>query len=311
MSSPGIVTYPLGGITYDAEDAAAYFSTRTSGVFSTEEDFAVTVAEDGGTAVTVGAGRAWMHVSRWVGLSVTMREAQTLTLPLADSALPRIDRVVLRYDATSRSTSLQVLQGALSSEPTGPDLSRTEMVYDLCLAEVSRPAGQTALTTAKLTDTRADEALCGLMRDGVTGIPMDELGAQALAKAKETTKLCDKLLASYTGGYLGIWPVTLTADGWAECTDAPGYAYKQTAQLRAAREANVPSAVPTPETFTVAVAAGLAGVCETKDGSITFWAENVPEGGIQMQVELLGPSASTADTGEDTLGDTVLEDTTL
>lgn len=311
MSSPGIVTYPLGGITYDAEDAAAYFSTRTSGVFSTEEDFAVTVAEDGGTAVTVGAGRAWMHVSRFTGQSVTLREAQTLTLPLADSNLPRIDRVVLRYDATSRSTSLQVLQGAPSSEPAGPDLSRTEMVYDLCLAEVSRPAGQTSVSAADLTDTRTDEALCGLMRDGVTGIPMDELGAQALAKAKETAKLCDKLLASYSGGYLGIWPVTLPADGWESCEDMPGYAYKQTAQLRAAREANVPSAVPTPETFTVAVAAGLAGVCETKDGSITFWAENVPEGGIQMQVELLGPSASTADTGEDTLGDTVLEDTTL
>ena len=311
MSTPGIVTYPLGGITYDAEDAAAYFSTRASGVFSAEEDFAVTVAEDSGTAVTVGTGRAWMHVSRWVGLSVTMREAQTLTLPLADSALPRIDRVVLRYDATSRSTSLQVLQGALSSEPTGPDLSRTEMVYDLCLAEVSRPAGQTSVSAADLTDTRTDEALCGLMRDGVTGIPMDELGAQALAKAKETAKLCDKLLASYSGGYLGIWPVTLPADGWESCEDMPGYAYKQTAALRAARAATVPSAVPSPETYTVAVSAGLAGVCETGDGTITFWAEAVPEGGIQMQVELLGPSASTADTGEDTLGDTVLEDTTL
>ena len=228
-----------------------------------------------------------------------------------DEFSDRIDRVVLRYDATSRSTSLQVLQGAPSSEPAGPDLSRTEMVYDLCLAEVSRPAGQTSVSTANLTDTRADAALCGLMRDGVNGIPMEALGAQALAKAKETAELCDKLLASYTGGYLGIWPVTLPADGWAECTDVPGYAYKQTAQLRAAREANVPSAVPTPETFTVAVAAGLAGVCETKDGTITFWAEKVPEGGIQMQVELLGPSASTADTGEDTLGDTVLEDTTL
>ena len=215
MSSPGIITYPLGGITYDAEDAAAYFAGRTSGVYSTDIDFAVAAAADGNTDLTVSAGQAWMHVSRWVGLSVTMREAQTLTLPLADSALPRIDRVVLRYDATSRSTSLQVLQGAPSSEPAGPDLSRTEMVYDLCLAEVSRPAGQTSVSTADLTDTRTDEALCGLMRDGVTGIPMDELGQQALAKAKETAKLCDKLLASYTGGYLGIWPVTLTADGWA------------------------------------------------------------------------------------------------
>ena len=252
-----------------------------------------------------------MHVSRWVGLSVTMREAQTLTLPLADSALPRIDRVVLRYDATSRSTSLQVLQGTPSSEPAAPAISRTEMVYDLCLAEVSRPAGQTSVSTADLTDTRTDEALCGLMRDGVTGIPMDELGRQALAKAKETAALCDSLLASYSGGYLGIWPVTLPADGWESCEDMPGYAYKQTAALRAARAATVPSAVPSPETYTVAVAAGLAGVCETGGGTITFWAENVPEGGIQMQVELLGPSASTADTGEDTLGDTVLEDTTL
>ena len=181
----------------------------------------------------------------------------------------------------------------------------------VCADHVREHSGALNASTSDNTYIRTDEALCGLMRDGVTGIPMDELGRQALAKAKETAELCDKLLASYTGGYLGIWPVTLPADGWAECTDVPGYAYKQTAELRAAREANVPSAVPTPETFTVAVAAGLAGVCETKDGSITFWAENVPEGGIQMQVELLGPSASTADTGEDTLGDTVLEDTTL
>lgn len=313
MSSPGIITYPLGGITYDAEDAAAYFAGRTSGVYSTDIDFAVAAAADGSTDLTVSAGQAWMHVSRWVGLSVTMREAQTLTLPLADSSLPRIDRVVLRYDATSRSTSLQVLQGAPSSEPAGPDLSRTEMVYDLCLAEVSRPAGQTALTAANLTDTRADEALCGLMRDGVTALPIEALGRQALAKAKETAELCDKLLASYTGGYLGIWPVTLTADSWAECTDVPGYAYKQTAELRAAREANVPSAVPTPETFTVAVAAGLAGVCETGAGTVTFWAENVPEGDIQMQVSLLGQIADSSTETDDTstLGDTTLGDMTL
>ena len=183
MSTAGIVTYPLGGITYDAEDAAAYFSTRTSGVFSTEEDFAVAPAE--GTSVTVSGGRAWLHPSRWAGFSVTAREDTTLTLPQADSYLPRIDRIVLRYDATSRTTTLQVLQGAAGSSPTAPDISRTEMVYDLCLVEVARPAGQTSLTTADITDTRADAALCGLMRDGVTGIPVNALGAQALAKAKE------------------------------------------------------------------------------------------------------------------------------
>lgn len=87
----------------------------------------------------------------------------------------------------------------------------------------------------------------------------------------------------------------------------PGYTHKQIVALQTAKENTIPSAVPSPETYTVAVTAGLAGVCETGDGTITFWAENVPEGDIQMQVSLLGPSASTADTGEDTLGDTTLE----
>ena len=286
MSTAGIVTYPLEGATYDAGDAAAYFSTRTSGVFSTEEDFAVAPAE--GTSVTVSGGRAWLHPSRWAGFSVTAREDTTLALPQADSYLPRIDRIVLRYDATSRTTTLQVLQGAAGSSPTAPDISRTEMVYDLCLAEVARPAGQTSLTTADITDTRADAALCGLMRDGVTGIPVNALGAQALAKAKETAALCDALLQSYTGGYLGIWPVTLTTGGWAKSTDLPGYPYRQTAELRAAREASRPEAVPALNSLSTAIAAGMATVCETKDGTITFWAEDVPEQDILMQVTLLG-----------------------
>jgi len=304
-----IITYPLNGVTYDAEDVATYLCTRTSGVYSRESNFAVTVT--GTREVTVSPGLAWVNYDDFKGVSVCARESGTLTVPDADDMLPRIDRVVLQFDANNNRSVLKLKQGTPEQEPSPPEIVRTHYLYELCLCQIRIPAGSAEVTTADLTDTRTDEALCGLMRDGVTGIPMDELGRQALAKAKETAELCDKLLASYTGGYLGIWPVTLTADGWANCTDVPGYAYKQTAELRAAREANVPSAVPTPETFTVAVAAGLAGVCETKDGSITFWAENVPEGGIQMQVELLGPSASTADTGEDTLGDAALDDTIL
>ena len=126
------------------------------------------------------------------------------------------------------------------------------------------------------------------MRDGVTGIPVNALGAQALAKAKETAALCDALLQSYTGGYLGIWPVTLTTGGWAKSTDLPSYPYKQTAELRAARESSRPEAVPALDSFNTAITAGIAGVCETKDGSVTFWAEEVPEQDILMQVTLLG-----------------------
>lgn len=174
-----IVLYPANDCDFDAADVAAYLAGLTSGVFSGAEDFPVTAA--GGLKVTVGAGRGWVHPSRFTGYSITKREADTLALPLADPSLPRIDRIVMRYDAGARAASLQVLQGTASSTPTAPAISRTELIYDLCLAEITRPAGSTAVTTGQITDTRLDEALCGLVRDSVTGIPTDEL----LAAAKE------------------------------------------------------------------------------------------------------------------------------
>lgn len=174
-----IVLYPANGFDFDAADVAAYLAGRTSGVFSSAEDFPVTAA--GGLTVTVGAGRGWVHPSRFTGYSITKREADTLALPLADPSLPRIDRIVMRYDAGARAASLQVLQGTASSTPTAPAISRTELTYDLCLAEIARPAGSTSISTGQITDTRLDEALCGIVRDSVTGIPTDEL----LAAAKE------------------------------------------------------------------------------------------------------------------------------
>lgn len=181
-----IVLYPANGFDFDAADVAAYLAGLTSGVFSGAEDFPVTAA--GGLTVIVGAGRGWVHPSRFTGYSITKREADTLALPLADPSLPRIDRIVMRYDAGARAASLQVLQGTASSTPTAPAISRTELIYDLCLAEITRPAGSTAVTTGQITDTRLDEKLCGIVRDGVTGIPTDEL----LAAAKERIAMLEE-----------------------------------------------------------------------------------------------------------------------
>lgn len=168
-----ITTYPLNGIDYDAADAAGYTATRTSGVYSSEEDFAVTAA--GGLSVTVSAGVGWVHPARFEGYSVIMREAETLTLALSDGNRPRIDRIVLRYDAAARKSSLLVLQGTPDTQPTAPGISRTALLYDLCLAQITRPAGSTTIVAGNITDTRLDPALCGVMRDGVTGIPTEEL----------------------------------------------------------------------------------------------------------------------------------------
>lgn len=182
-----VTTYPLDGITYDAADAAGYNSARTSGVYSAEEDY--TVTPGGGYTVKVSGGRAWVHPAKYVGYSIIKQEPDTLTLPLADAQRPRIDRVVLRYDAAARKSYLLVLEGTSASTPTAPAISRTNLLYDLCLAQITRPAGSTAITAGNITDTRLDESLCGVMSDGVTRIPTDQLlkAAQARINALEET----------------------------------------------------------------------------------------------------------------------------
>ena len=172
-----IITYPEDGIRYDAEDASGYLSTRLSGVYSAEEDFSVTA--QGGLSVQVSAGQAWVRPARFKGRSIIMEQPATLPLTAADAVRSRIDRVVLRYDAAAKKTSLQVLDGTPdSASPAAPEISRTELIYDLCLAEIKRPAGSTAVTVADIYDTRADETVCGVMRDGVTGIPTGTLVQQ-------------------------------------------------------------------------------------------------------------------------------------
>ena len=182
-----IITYPLQGITYDADDAAGYFATRQSGVYSAEEDFAVTPAD--GLSVTVSAGHAWVHPSRWVGHSIIMQQPTTVALTAADPVRSRIDRIVLRYDAAAKKTRLQVLDGTPdSASPAAPAITRTELIYDLCLAEIKRPAGSTAVTVADIYDTRADETVCGVMRDGAAGIP----AATLIKKLRDEINKVDK-----------------------------------------------------------------------------------------------------------------------
>ena len=191
-----IITYPENGITYDADDASGYLSTRLSGVYSADEDFAVTA--NGGLTVSVSAGQAWVHPARFRGRSIIMEQPETVTLTAADTVRSRIDRLVLRYDAAAKKTSLTVLTGTSdSASPTAPEppaILQNHNQYELGLCTVSVPAGSSVVTAADITDTRADEAVCGVMRDSVTGIPTAQLQAQALAIMTQlSTELHTKL----------------------------------------------------------------------------------------------------------------------
>ena len=197
-----IITYPLDGPTYTAEDAATYLCTRTSGVYAKETNFAVRIT--GPRQLTVAPGLAWVNYDDFKGVSVCSRDDAALTVPDADTTLPRVDRIVLQFDTDANLTALKLKPGTPAAEPQPPAIVQNHRTYELGLATVSVPAGSAAVTSADLTDTRADETVCGVMRDGVTGIPTQQLveqwqAAQA-AQLADGTALLDRLRAEVAAG---------------------------------------------------------------------------------------------------------------
>ncbi len=187
-----IITYPLNGVTYDAEDVSTYLCTRTSGVYAKDTNYAVSVT--GPRQITVAPGLAWINYDDFKGVSVCSREAVALTIPDADSTLPRIDRVVLQFDTAANLTAVKLKPGTPAAAPEPPAILQNHNQYELGLCTVSVPAGSSVITAADITDTRADEAVCGVMRDGVKGIPTAQLQAQALAMLTQlSTELHTKL----------------------------------------------------------------------------------------------------------------------
>ena len=187
-----IITYPLNGVTYDAEDVSTYLCTRTSGVYAKDSNYAVSVT--GARQITVAPGLAWINYDDFKGVSACSREAVNLIVPDADSTLPRIDRVVLQFDTAANLTAVKLKPGTPSAAPEPPAILQNHNQYELGLCTVSVPAGSSVITAADITDTRADEDVCGVMRDGVTGIPTAQLQAQALAIMTQlSTELHTKL----------------------------------------------------------------------------------------------------------------------
>lgn len=171
-----IITYPLDGVTYSAEDVATYLCTRTSGVYAKNSNFAASIT--GTRQVTIAPGLAWMNYDDFKGVSVCSREDTVLTVPDADNTLNRVDRVVLQFDTASNLTAIRLKTGTPAVAAQPPDILQNHNQYELGLCTISVPVGSAAITAADLTDTRADEDICGIMRDGVTGIPTAQLIAQ-------------------------------------------------------------------------------------------------------------------------------------
>lgn len=185
-----IIAYPLEATEYTAEDVQSYLSTRTSGVYS--EDITFTPE---GMTVTISPFLAWFNYAKFKGCSVAVTEPETLTFSPAHAVLDRIDRIALRVDFTVNKPYFTVIEGTPSSSPVPNDISKTEAINDISPVYVRIRAGATEITPADITSTILDENVCGIMRDGVTGIPTAQLQAQSLAQTAQLKSEAEQLIS--------------------------------------------------------------------------------------------------------------------
>ncbi len=130
----------------------------SNGVYNGE--LAVTAGEN--MQIIIPAGRAWVG-SNGERYKYENDSNMVVAIANADGVLARKDTVVLRWDLNERNITAQVLTGTFSSNPVAPPIERTAEQYDLKLAELYLAPGTTAITQAAITDTRLDDAVCGIV----------------------------------------------------------------------------------------------------------------------------------------------------
>ena len=225
-----LTTYPLDDCDYSADDAALFHCTRTSGIFASE-DFSFSVSGSDNT-VRLGPGIAWMRINKFKGLVAALKNEVIVDLGLPDSVYPRIDRVVLQYNANTRDTTVVVKKGVPRSNPLPPSRSTEEALYELHLLEVLRKPAAASVKPEDVTDLRFDSSCCGLMADSVTHIDTSAINAQVTALVNELrTKLGEVEEQTYYASkeYVKTTAATYTllASGWVGAS-AP---YTQTIQV--------------------------------------------------------------------------------
>ena len=146
-----------GDRKYKAEDMALHFSkVLTNGVMPSGTQLQATA--DSGMNIIVSAGSAWIN-----GYAYHNDSNFTLTIDPADGVLNRIDRIVVRWSRLDRAINLVVIKGVAASTPAAPAIVRGVDSYDLGIATISVGNGITSITQAMITDTRADNAVCGFV----------------------------------------------------------------------------------------------------------------------------------------------------
>lgn len=197
-----------GDRKYNAEQINEFFGGLiASGVLPNPSTNLQVIAKSGMT-VQVQAGKGYID-SHWIKND----NLYDLTIPTADSVLPRIDAVIMELDESTdtRAITLKVKKGKVASSPTAPTMTRGTHVKQYCLATVYVGKAVTSVSQSNITDTRADTNVCGWVTALITQVDTSTLFAQWQAAYEEQL---DKMKAWETAQESAYesWFNSLTSD---------------------------------------------------------------------------------------------------
>lgn len=166
-----------GSTTYDriyyADQFAYYFSKFISNGVYIDPATQLKVTSKGELKLNVAVGDAFIN-----GYWYRNDENFELQLAQANGSLPRIDRVVLRWDSLTRYINLAILQGNPASTPSAKNLTRNADTWELGLADVYIERGVLSISDSNITDLRPDRTYCGYVAGVVNQIDTTNLFAQ-------------------------------------------------------------------------------------------------------------------------------------
>lgn len=166
-----------GSTTYDriyyADQFAYYFSKFISNGVYIDPATQLKVTSKGELKLNVAVGDAFIN-----GYWYRNDENFELQLAQANGSLPRIDRIVLRWDSLTRYINLAILQGNPAATPSAKNLTRNADTWELGLADVYIERGVLSISDANITDLRPDRTYCGYVAGVVNQIDTTNLFAQ-------------------------------------------------------------------------------------------------------------------------------------
>lgn len=285
-----------GDRLYNADQMSSIFEGLiTDGVYESVGN-KLAVQPNSGLTVQIATGRGWFG-KRWVNNDSVYK----LTLNSSDVTLNRYVAVVIKVDSTDsvRDVVPYLKYGEFASKPVKPAMTRTETIKEYCLAYVYQKAGSTVIGAADISDTRADESLCGWVTGLITQLGTATLFAQYEAifndfMTKETNEFInwfnnlqltidDDAIARLNAAIPTSTTINLTTTKWEQRDDV----YVQKAIVINVRENKTVFVQAADNTLSEYNEAEIKCTGQG-DGELTFTATKLPGKNISVNVVYMG-----------------------